>query len=138
MTRLMGLQFKVVYKQGKENLAADALSRMSHFMALQAVSAPQPLWLQEVGNSYVTDSQAQTLLAQLAIHSPNDQGFALDQGLIRYQRKIWVGQNSAIQTKIVASLHSSAMGGGGTFWYPGYISESEKFIPLERDETNCG
>lgn len=55
MTRLMELQFKVVYKQGKENLAADALSRMSHLMALQAVSAPQPLWLQEVGNSYVTD-----------------------------------------------------------------------------------
>ena len=27
MARLMGLQYKIVYKQGKENIAADALSR---------------------------------------------------------------------------------------------------------------
>lgn len=42
MTRLMGLQFKIIYKQGKENLAADALSRVAHMMAIQAVSSVQP------------------------------------------------------------------------------------------------
>ena len=39
MTRLMGLHFKIVYRQGKENVAADALSRVAHLMALQAVSS---------------------------------------------------------------------------------------------------
>jgi hypothetical protein len=29
MTRLMGLKFKIVYRKGKENLAADALSRVA-------------------------------------------------------------------------------------------------------------
>lgn len=38
MTRMMGLNFKIVYKQGKDNLAADALSRVAHMMAVQAVS----------------------------------------------------------------------------------------------------
>ena len=42
MTRLMGLQFRIIYKQGKENLAADALSRVAHMMAPQAVSQLQP------------------------------------------------------------------------------------------------
>lgn len=34
MAKLMGLQFKVVYKPGKENLLADALSRVGQLMSL--------------------------------------------------------------------------------------------------------
>lgn len=42
MTRLMGLQFRILYKKGKDNHAADALSRVGHMMAIQAVSSVQP------------------------------------------------------------------------------------------------
>jgi hypothetical protein len=58
MARLMGLQYKIVYKQGKENIAADALSRVGHLMALQTLTEVKPLWVQEVLNSYVTDDEA--------------------------------------------------------------------------------
>jgi hypothetical protein len=69
--RLMNLKFKIVYKKGKDNIAAYALSRVGHLMAIQGVSEVQPLWIQEVLNSYKTDSSAQGLLLQLAILSPN-------------------------------------------------------------------
>jgi len=46
-------------------------------LALQAVSQVQPQWIQAVINSYVTDAIAQELLAQLAAHSPNEQGYNL-------------------------------------------------------------
>ena len=55
MTRLMGLKFRIVYRQGKDNIVADSLSRVGHMMALQAVSEVQLVWLQEVLNSYATD-----------------------------------------------------------------------------------
>jgi hypothetical protein len=49
----------VVYRKGKENVAADALSRISHLMHIQVASEVKPMWLQQVLNSYVTDPYAQ-------------------------------------------------------------------------------
>ena len=69
MTRLMGLHFKIVYRQGKENVAADALSRVAHLMSLKDVSSVQPTWIQEVLNSYTINPQVQQLLTRLAISS---------------------------------------------------------------------
>jgi hypothetical protein len=111
MTCLIGPQFKIYYKQGKENVAVDALSRVPHMMVLQAVSQVRPQWVQEVLNSYATDAHAQELLAQLALFSPNATSFSLDQGLIRKGTLIWIGNNSALQTKLIALFHSSAIGG---------------------------
>jgi len=111
MTRLMGLHFKIIYRQGKDNAAADALSRMAHLLAIQAVSSVQPAWLQEVLNSYTTDSKAQDLLQKLAISSPDANGYSLEKGLIKHQGQVWIGNNSALQTKLIVVCHSSAIGG---------------------------
>lgn len=71
MTRLMGLQFKIVYGKGKDNVAANALSRIAHLNALQVVSLVKPDWIQEALNSYTTDPRAQQLLSELALSSLN-------------------------------------------------------------------
>jgi hypothetical protein len=111
MSRLMGLQFRIQYKKGVDNSAADALSRVTHVHQLLAISKVRPVWIQEVLNSYVTDGAAQEKLQRLAIHSPDPQGFALEQGLIKVHGKIWVGANSALHTKLIHAFHNSAMGG---------------------------
>ena len=59
----------------------------------------------------MTDGKAQELLKELVIHSPNAQGYSLQHGVIRYQGRIWVGSNFAVQAKIITALHSSAVGG---------------------------
>jgi hypothetical protein len=107
----MGLQFKIVFKQGRENRAADALSRVGHLMSHAMVSVAKPMWVQDIVNSYITDPAAQDLLRALAVRSPNDKGYSLQGGLIKKDNKIWVAQNTAIQTKIIAAFHSSALGG---------------------------
>jgi hypothetical protein len=111
MSKLMGLQFKIAYKKGAENLAADALSRVSHLMTIQVCSEVQPAWLQEVLNSYLTDADAQRRLTELAIASPDAQGYELKDGLIRLRGRVWIGSNSALQTKSITAFHSSAIGG---------------------------
>jgi hypothetical protein len=111
MARLMGLQFKIVYRKGAENHAADSLLRVGHLLAIQACSSAKPAWLQEIINSYATDADAQRRLTELAIASPDEHGYELTQGLIRRNGRIWVGSNSALQTKIISALHASAVGG---------------------------
>lgn len=87
------------------------LSRVAHLMALHAVSVVQPQWVQEVLNSYAIDTHAQQLLTQLAISSPDDKGYSLEQGLIRYKNRLWIGANTALQTKLIPACHSSPIGG---------------------------
>jgi hypothetical protein len=43
--------------------------------------------------------------------SPDEEGFILSDGVIRYKNKIWVGPNSALQTKLINAFHASALGG---------------------------
>ncbi|CAN6301690.1 unnamed protein product, partial [Urochloa humidicola] len=69
LTKLMGLQFKICYKKGTTNSAADALSRMPHSsdVELFAVSTPQPVWLSELSDSYLENDKAQQLLTSLSL-----------------------------------------------------------------------
>lgn len=111
MTKLIGLQYHFQYKKGVDNKSADALSRVGQFFACSSVSLVQPPWIKEIVNSYAVDMQAQKLLQELAVISPNDQGYELVGGLIKHKGRVWIGENSALQTKIIAAFHCSAIGG---------------------------
>jgi transposase InsO family protein len=110
-TKLLGLQFKICYKKGIHNGAADALSRCDHGEPLEAVaiSICKPTWLEEVAKGYLHDAKSAKLLAQLS--TP----YKLKDGLIRYKGRIWLGYNSALQNKIFGALHDSFIGGHSGF-----------------------
>jgi hypothetical protein len=124
MTKLMGLNFKIVYRQGKDNLAADALSRCPAGTSVAALSEVKPLWVQEVLNSYVTDPFASALLQQLSLHSPNEEGYSLDNGIIRKGELIWIGHNSALTTKLILSCKCNRW----SFWCSSHLSQTEKGV----------
>lgn len=92
--KLSGLQYKVLYKPGASNSAADALSRHPAPPAqLQAVSVSTPAWMVELVAGYAADPESTKLLQELAIDSKSRPPFSLINGVLRYSGRIWVGSN---------------------------------------------
>ena len=79
-------------------------------MELSAISAPVPLWLYEIKSSYSTDAKCQELLSKLAVSLGSEPHFALNQGLLRYKGRLWVGSDPIWQQKIIEAFHASPMG----------------------------
>ena len=99
----MGLQYTVQYKKGANNAAADALSRKVHGpeVIAAAISVSQPAWIQEIVAGYEKHIIAQDFLAALAVDPDSKPKFSLVDGLIRYQGRIWVGNNTADRNSVV-------------------------------------
>lgn len=112
-TKLMGLQYKVRYRKGISNAAADALSRNDTIPSSEVpvVSVCTPLLLQEVVQGYEQDTYTSQILAELVVHPTARKHFSLSQGLLRYKGRIWIGNNTQLQHRIIDELHSSPMGG---------------------------
>lgn len=116
LTKMMGLQFKVVYKKGINNGAADALSRKPPSSSeLFSVSTVHPAWLASVQSTYPCDEFAHRLLQQLAVDASSHANYTLNSGILRYKGRIWVGNGNSLQLQIVSAFHDSPQGGHSGF-----------------------
>lgn len=96
--KLLGLQYKLVYKKGTENRVVDALSRKSsHDSECSAVTACSPKWIQEVLNGYHQDPHASSILTKLLLDEQAVPNFSIHQGLLKYKGRVWVGDNFPLQ-----------------------------------------
>ncbi|KAJ1699376.1 hypothetical protein LUZ63_007888 [Rhynchospora breviuscula] len=117
---LLGLDYTIEYKKGKENKVADALSRVEgqNWMVQQqcnelwAVSEIIPQWIQELLTSYTDDPWIESLKLKLQESSSQQHSnLTIHHGVIRYKDRICVGTYGNWREKIVQALHDSTMGG---------------------------
>jgi hypothetical protein len=111
LIKLLGYDYRIEYKKGRENKAADALSRAPNQVSLHVISSAVPKWINEVTDSYENDEHCTDLIAKLTIDSESVPNFTLKSGILRFNKKIVVGNNTELRTKIITSLHDSALGG---------------------------
>ncbi|GAB4836211.1 hypothetical protein Ancab_039524 [Ancistrocladus abbreviatus] len=117
LVKLMGYDFDIVYKKGKENTAADALSRVANTTVMaMIVSAPETDLLAEVMSSWEGDARIMAIIDSLKKGENKHAKYTWQQGILRRNGKIVVGNSPELREKIIHSLHASAHGGhsGGT------------------------
>lgn len=111
LSKLMGFQYDILYRSGKKNLAADALSRLpgAQLMAL-ALSAVQSDILEKIQASYVLDNNLQQTISQIQQGQSVPKYSYLD-GLLRKKGKLVIGPDEQLRQKILKWVHDSPFGG---------------------------
>lgn len=144
LTKLLGFDYKIEYKKGRDNFVASPLSRLHDSGEdgngeLNAISVVIPKWKVDLKLSWEQDPAVQPTLAQLAIDSASDPNYTLEGGELRYQGKLFVGAVGKLRLNIIHNLHSSQEGGHlginatikrvtSFFWWPSITKDITSFI----------
>lgn len=106
ITKLLGFDYSIVYKCGKDNPAADALSRKGELQhsvdpiaTIHALSCVTSSWLDEVKLSWTTDNHIQQLITELQSGQAHS-GYALEHGILTYHGKLVVG-GSPVRKRLI-------------------------------------
>ena len=112
LSKLMGYDFEVQYKLGKENVAADALSRVSGSQLLH-ISLPQAHqgFFDSLKLLWQTDPHLSKLIMELKTNKLSHPQYTYANDELRRKGKLVVGNNVEIKTHIFKWLHDSAVGG---------------------------
>jgi hypothetical protein len=109
--KLLGFEFEIRYRRGKENLAADALSRRFAEGEISTITITQPKWHNDVLASYIGDDEMQTLIKKLEVDPNSVSHYHLIGPLVRYKDRIAVGNSKEHKLKLIEMVHASADGG---------------------------
>lgn len=110
----MDLDYSIQYKKGINNAAANSMSRKP-VPSVMAVSHCSPTWIEQLKSGYEDDEFTKQLLVELSVSATNDKGFQLQNGVIKYKGRVWVGANKLAQQHILQALHDSGVGGHSGF-----------------------
>jgi len=69
MAKLMGLDYTIQYKKGRDNVVADALSRCMENGETTAIMEAIPEWYQEVASSYESNESVKEIFRATGVGS---------------------------------------------------------------------
>lgn len=137
LLKLLEFDYTIEYKKGKENIAADALSRRDAKCYDLTVYVPE--WLEDVKLSYIQDKNSDKLLQKLAQDISENPQYSIKDGVIKHGAKIYVGASTNMRLTLLENFHQSALGGHSgakatyqrikrVFCWPNLKKMVEKFV----------
>lgn len=87
--------------KGRENRAADALSRVRHCLSSLAASSVVPLWITEVVKSYSMDRKYKAIITELALDPQAHPNYTFQHGILRFKNEIVIGNNTSLRQDLI-------------------------------------
>lgn len=140
LSKLLGYDYSVIYKKGKDNLVADALSRCHEgLVECNAIQISVPEWKKDLYSSWEGDTVAQNVIAELMIKGGIDQEYSLVDGELKKNGKWYVGSGNQLGQNIVQNNHSSSEGGHSgitatikriqqLFYWPNLVNDVQEYV----------
>ncbi|KAL1544617.1 hypothetical protein AAHA92_21443 [Salvia divinorum] len=138
--KLLGYEFSIVYKDGKLNRAADALSRRDEdSLELSALSRPTwPDW-SEIQEPFSTDPRLSKIKAALQAGNPAAPHYELIHDVLFYKGRMVVPAHSPWIQRLMAEYHITPTGGhagayrtyrriASNVYWPGMMKHITNFV----------
>jgi hypothetical protein len=116
VTKLFGYDYEIIYKKGKDNVVADALSRKYEDKgSLFSLSFIVPDWLQVVRQEWLQDPKSSQLIYQLQSKAPASPGYSWLHEELRYKGHLYLSKQSKLKSMVLSKLHATPITGHSGF-----------------------
>ena len=95
---MLGYDFEIIYKKGKQNVVADALSRKDEDVEafLCAISIIQPDWINEARDEWKNDEEVWALIQKIQQYPSTYDTFSWKNDLLWYKDLLYLCKNSQL------------------------------------------
>lgn len=142
LAKLIGYNFEIVYKPGRENVVVDALSRVTESPLVDSfltISAPSCPIVEQLKTFYSQHLAGQKLIRKLANDSTMQQQFTFRSGLLYFGDRLFVPKDTQLSHAILEEFHATPMGGHSgikatlsrispMFYWPGMHAEVKSYV----------
>ncbi|XP_024156291.1 uncharacterized protein LOC112164308 [Rosa chinensis] len=139
LLKLLGYDYSIQYKAGKNNAAPDALSRGASLALLSGMSKPIHDYVAEIQKSCEADPEVQNIVLALQQDPTSKKNFSLNHSQLFYKTRMFVPSTDGWRSKIIAEFHEGLLGGHAgrsrthkrilrSFAWPGIHQDIKRFV----------